>query len=104
MDFISRGQRVTDWPVDGPFERDIVIIGGCGHVGLPLAIAFADQGMRVGIFDVSEASVALVNDVRMPFGEPGASYALKSAVSEGRLTASTSHSIVASAEHVIVVI
>ena len=91
-------------PKDGSFERDIVIIGGCGHVGLPLAIAFADQGMRVGIFDVSEASVALVNDVRMPFGEPDAGSALKRAVSEGRLKASTSRSIVASAEHVIVVI
>ena len=95
---------MADRPEDGSFERDIVIIGGCGHVGLPLAIAFADQGMRVGIFDVSETSVALVNDARMPFGEPDADYALKRAVSEGRLSASTSRSIVASAEHVIVVI
>jgi UDP-N-acetyl-D-mannosaminuronic acid dehydrogenase len=95
---------VADRPEDGAFERDIVIIGGCGHVGLPLAIAFADQGMRVGIFDVSETSVAMVDDARMPFGEPDADYALKRAVSEGRLSASTSRSIVGSAEHVIVVI
>ena len=28
----------------GEFDRDVVVIGGCGHVGLPLAIAFADRG------------------------------------------------------------
>jgi UDP-N-acetyl-D-mannosaminuronic acid dehydrogenase len=95
---------VADWTADGPFERDIVIIGGCGHIGLPLAIAFADLGARVGIFDVSETTVALVNDARMPFDEPGADDALKRAVSEGRLTASTAPSIVASGEHVVVVI
>ena len=33
------------------FERDVLVIGGCGHVGLPLAIAFADLGARVGIYD-----------------------------------------------------
>ena len=43
------------------FARDVVVIGGCGHVGLPLAIAFASRGARVGIFDISEASVELVN-------------------------------------------
>jgi UDP-N-acetyl-D-mannosaminuronic acid dehydrogenase len=101
---LAGGKRVTDWSADSPFERDVVIIGGCGHVGLPLAIAFADQGTRVGIFDVSETAVALVNDAELPFDEPGAGDALKRAVSGGRLTASTTPSIVASAEHVIVVI
>jgi len=38
-------------------SRDVVVIGGCGHVGLPLALAFADRGARVGIYDVSEAAV-----------------------------------------------
>jgi len=40
-----------------PFARDVVVIGGCGHVGLPLAIAFASRGLRVGIFDLSESAV-----------------------------------------------
>jgi UDP-N-acetyl-D-mannosaminuronic acid dehydrogenase len=86
------------------FARDVVVIGGCGHVGLPLAIAFASRGARVGIFDISEASVALVNSARMPFAEPGATPALERAVAEGRLEASTDPAIVGSAEHVIVVI
>ena len=51
---------------------DVVVIGGCGHVGLPLALAFADRGARVGIYDVSESAVATVNSGQMPFAEPGA--------------------------------
>ena len=39
-------------------DRDVVVIGGCGHVGLPLALAFADRGARVAIYDVSESAVA----------------------------------------------
>jgi hypothetical protein len=27
------------------FDRDVVIVGGCGHVGLPLGQAFAGHGL-----------------------------------------------------------
>jgi UDP-N-acetyl-D-mannosaminuronic acid dehydrogenase len=86
------------------FARDVVVIGGCGHVGLPLAIAFASRGARVGIFDISEASVALVNSAMMPFAEPGAAPALERVVAEGRLVASADPTIVGTGEHVIVVV
>ena len=95
---------MTEWSRSSAFERDVVVIGGCGHVGLPLAIALASRGGRVGIFDVSEAAVGMVNAARMPFTEPDAADLLKRMVAEGALSASTSPAIVASAEHVIVVI
>jgi UDP-N-acetyl-D-mannosaminuronic acid dehydrogenase len=86
------------------FELDVVVIGGCGHVGLPLAIAFADRGARVGIYDVSTEAVETVNAGRMPFAEPGAPELLQRAIAAGRLEASASPAIVARAEHVVVVI
>ncbi len=95
---------MTGEPRGGEFDRDVVVIGGCGHVGLPLAIAFADRGARVGIYDVSEAAVATVNAGTLPFDEPGASEVLKRVVADGRLHASADPSIVGSAEHVVVVI
>ena len=64
--------------------RDVVVIGGCGHVGLPLALAFADQGARVGIYDVSEPAVATVNSGQMPFAEPGADEVLGRVLAAGR--------------------
>ena len=95
---------MTEWSPGSGFERDVVVVGGCGHVGLPLAIALADRGARVGIYDLSEAAVALVNGGALPFTEPGAADVLKRVVAEGRLAASVSPAIVATAEHVIVVI
>ena len=58
------------------FGLEVDVIGGCGHVGLPLAIAFASRGARVGIYDVSEAAVATVNAGQLPFDEPGAAEVL----------------------------
>ena len=87
-----------------PFARDVVVIGGCGHVGLPLAIAFASRGLRVGIFDLSGSAVRCVNSAKMPFAEPGTSPALERAVAAGTLVAETDPAIVGTGEHVIVVI
>jgi UDP-N-acetyl-D-mannosaminuronic acid dehydrogenase len=88
----------------GGFSHDLVVIGGCGHVGLPLAIAFADRGCSVIAYDVSETSVGLVNDAVLPFDEPDADHRLKAAVTSGLLRASTDPSTVALARNVVVVI
>jgi UDP-N-acetyl-D-mannosaminuronic acid dehydrogenase len=88
----------------GEFALDVVVIGGGGRAGLPLAIALADRGARVGIYDVSEAAVRAVGAGRMPFAEPGAPAALERARAAGRLIASADPAIVAGAENVIVVI
>src|SRR6195256_5469826 len=93
---------VTNMP--DQVSRDVVVIGGCGHVGLPLALAFADRGARVGIYDVSEAAVATVNSGQLPFAEPGADEVLHRVLEAGRLEASADPAIVASAENVVVVI
>ena len=95
---------MTEWSPGSVFERDVVVVGGCGHVGLPLAIALADRGAQVGIYDLSEAAVGLVNDGELSFAEPGAADVLKRVVAEGRLTASASAATVATGEHVVVVI
>src|ERR1700755_2771804 len=86
------------------FDCDLVVIGGCGHVGLPLAIAFADRGAQVAIYDVSEPAVESVNAGRLPFDEPGAAPLFERAVATGRLRASTDPAVVGTAEHVVVVI
>ena len=33
------------------FSRDVVIVGGCGHVGLPLGLVLADAGLSVTLYD-----------------------------------------------------
>ena len=82
----------------------VAIVGGCGHVGLPLGLAFASRGLEVVLYDVAERSVALVNDGVMPFDEPGAPEVLPTVLASGHLRATTSADAIADAEHVIVVI
>jgi len=57
--------------------HDVAIIG-CGRVGLPLALAFADRGQRVIGIDNAAPLLAAVRDGRMPFDEPGAQAILES--------------------------
>ena len=52
--------------------RNIVVVGGCGHVGLPFGMVLADAGMKVVLLDVDESKVACVNEGKMPFRESGA--------------------------------
>jgi UDP-N-acetyl-D-mannosaminuronic acid dehydrogenase len=85
-------------------DYDTVVLGGCGHVGLPLSIALAHRGVRVAIHDVDEAAVALVNGGGMPFDEPGAREPLRAALADGRLSASTDAAVAGLADTVVVVI
>jgi len=50
---------------------DVSVIG-CGRVGLPLALSFADRGLNVLGVDKCPATLDAVRAGRMPFDEPGA--------------------------------
>jgi UDP-N-acetyl-D-mannosaminuronic acid dehydrogenase len=86
------------------FTHDGVVVGGCGHVGLPLAIAFADRGLDTLVYDVNGAAVDTVNAARLPFDEPGAAPVLERVIANGKLRASADPAVLAAAEHVVVVI
>ncbi|MCU1506864.1 MAG: UDP-N-acetyl-D-mannosaminuronic acid dehydrogenase [Microbacteriaceae bacterium] len=86
------------------FVRDVVVVGGAGHVGLPLAIALADRGATVSIYDTSQSAVDLVNRGIVPFLEPGAEPMLRKALDAGRIHATNEASSVADAKTIIVVI
>lgn len=68
-------------------KYDICVIGGCGHVGLPLSIAFAASGMNVAAYDINTSVVERVNKGEMPFLESGAAEVLKKVIEEGRFRA-----------------
>ena len=88
----------------GDWSRDVVILGGCGHVGLPLGLALADAGLRVTLFDTNAAAVETVCSGRMPHREAGAQEVLERTLASGSITASSDPSSVGSAECLIVVI
>ncbi|GAG12643.1 unnamed protein product, partial [marine sediment metagenome] len=67
---------------------DIVIVGGLGHVGLPLGIVFADKGMNVCLYDLDSEKTELVKRGIMPFMEYGAEPMLKRVIKNGKLSVS----------------
>jgi UDP-N-acetyl-D-mannosaminuronic acid dehydrogenase len=94
-------------PANGPVPHEagrLAIVGGCGHVGLPLGMAFARAGCPVDLIDTSAERVAQVNRGRMPFQEEGADALLPVLVQSGRLRADTQLAAVATASAVIVTI
>ena len=50
--------------------KKIVIIGGCGHVGLPLGIVFANCGLDVVLLDRDQAKIDTVKGARCPSWKP----------------------------------
>lgn len=86
------------------FPLDVAVVGGCGHVGLPFALAIADRGLDVTLVDINAEAVDQVNGGALPFDEPGAEPVLARVLAEGRLRATTDPSPVRNAEHVVVVI
>ncbi|MDA1184519.1 MAG: hypothetical protein O2930_07745 [Acidobacteria bacterium] len=85
-------------------DQDICIVGGAGHVGLPLALAFANAGQRVLIHDVNVAAMDVIKGGTLPFVEYGAQPLLQQALSDERLSFSSDPRDIARARHVIVAI
>jgi UDP-N-acetyl-D-mannosaminuronic acid dehydrogenase len=65
-----------------------VSVIGLGRVGLPLALSFADRGLRVIGIDNDPARLGAVREGRMPFAETGADDLLARVVEGGRLSLS----------------
>jgi UDP-N-acetyl-D-mannosaminuronic acid dehydrogenase len=82
----------------------VVVVGGGGHVGLPLALSLANAGMRVGIQDVSETTVARIQAGETPFIETGLDELLRHELDAGRLEITTDPAILARTRIVIMVI
>ena len=63
-----------------PFTKSVVIMGGGGHAGLPLGIAFASRGLDTVLYDINQQTVDTINNGELPFLEPGAEPALDKAL------------------------
>ena len=83
---------------------DLVIVGGCGHVGLPLALSLAECGFRVGINDIDQAKIDEVRAGRVPFRETGAETLLAKLLPTGRLELSPDPAMLRRTRTVILVI
>ena len=86
------------------FPTDICIVGGAGHVGLPLSIVFATKNQKVLIYDLNERSMDVIRSGQMPFMEQGAEPLLQDVLSRGLLTFTSRAEDVAGAATVLITI
>jgi UDP-N-acetyl-D-mannosaminuronic acid dehydrogenase len=80
---------------------DVSVIG-LGRVGLPLALSFADRGLRVVGIDNDSARLGAVRDGTMPFQETDAQELLDRVHASGRLKLSERVADAAQARHIVI--
>ena len=85
-------------------KADLCVVGGAGHVGLPLAIVFASKGLNVLAYDINESVFGDIRGGRMPFMEEGGDALLQRVLKDGRLTLGSNAAGVADADTVIITI
>ena len=61
---------------------DLTVVGGAGHVGIPLVLSFAAKGLTVNINDVNKDALAALKAGHVPFMEAGAQPLLAKALTD----------------------
>jgi UDP-N-acetyl-D-mannosaminuronic acid dehydrogenase len=85
-------------------NADITVVGGAGHVGIPLVLALAESGLRVNVNDLNQATLDTLAAGKLPFIETGAEPVLARALANKRLVFSNGPDRVSTGGPVIITI
>ena len=88
----------------GVKTHDICVVGGAGHVGVPLALVLADSGFKTLILDINQEAMEIMAAGQLPFLEEGGPELLKKVLATGRLDFSSEPKQIAQAEFVVLTI
>ena len=84
------------------FNNNICIIGGAGHVGAPLGLAFSSKGFNVILVDKNDKHIRQINQSKMPFIEEGCDKLLKKMISKRRIVATNNLNEVKKSKYIII--
>ena len=85
-------------------NADITVIGGAGHVGVPLVLALAEAGLRVNVNDLNKDGLEALKAGRLPFIEHGAEPVLATALANQRLVFTHSPNLISNGGPVVITI
>ena len=85
-----------------PYKIKITIIGGAGHIGLPLGILFANKGIDVTLYDKNYTAIKKINNYQLPFMEEDGKKLLKK--NKKKIFATTNKKFISESNVVIVCI
>ena len=86
------------------FKYDVAIIGGLGHIGLPLGILFANNNRNVLLVDSNLKYQDKVMEGKMPFLEYGAEDMLKKALERNLISITSKPESIKNSKYIIVCI
>ncbi len=86
------------------FNKTISIIGGTGHVGLPLGLFLAKKNYNVKLIDINLKNIKKVNNGMMPFKEEKAKFILKDLIKKNKLHATNNFELIKKSKFVIICI
>jgi UDP-N-acetyl-D-mannosaminuronic acid dehydrogenase len=84
--------------------QKVVVVGGGGHVGLPLALVLADSGFEVISLDISEEVVEKINSGQLPFVELHAKELLIKYLANKQFKATKDFNVIQSADIIFFVV
>ena len=84
--------------------HDVCVVGGAGHVGLPLALVLANGGLKTLILDTNERALEEMAEGRLPFIEKGGEALLKTALEKEKLSFSSDSSSASQAPVIVLTI
>ena len=87
-----------------PFSKDVCVVGGAGHVGLPLAMTFADSNLKTVIYDIDAAKLEQIQKGVMPFAEEGGREMLERVLAGGRLSFTTEPAPISQCQFVVIIV
>jgi UDP-N-acetyl-D-mannosaminuronic acid dehydrogenase len=83
---------------------DLTVVGGAGHVGIPLVLSFAASGLTVNVNDINESTIETLKSGRLPFIEHDAEALLQAALRDRRLVFTTKPSEISATGPVVITI
>ena len=84
------------------FNNNICIIGGAGHVGAPLGLAFSSKGYQVILIDKDKNNINKINSGVMPFIEDGCQALLRKMINKKKIYATNELSQVKQCKYIII--
>jgi UDP-N-acetyl-D-mannosaminuronic acid dehydrogenase len=98
------GPQTTAGTAASVGTADLTVVGGGGHVGIPLVLAFAEAGYRVNVHDLNREVLGTLQAGRLPFIEYGGEALLAKALERKRLVFTSSPADISKPGPVIVTI
>lgn len=82
---------------------DVCIVGGGGHIGLPLGLALAKENKKVIAYDINKEIVDTINQSKMPFLEDGSQEVLDATLNKS-FWITTDKDVIKQSHYIVVVI